>query len=360
VACARRGWIIDSLQFFRQLQEHLIFSLPGGTGAERKRGGAGFAALWGDTPDDGIFPRDLRASRMREFLSSHPQMRGEWQILGDDLSSQVTRVALHAAVLLSARDDDASADATAAICPQPVEHMCVEYIRLLAAAPCDEDGASADLSLLAEYTSWLPVDAQAETLERVLGEMPTVAWQQTLYGEPQVLQPAVVAKVLQSIVAARVRGDGDVQMKLEALEFACSPIIADEEGGVLARMQGLRELNRFLRHQLLATLDGQTGVGRGGAGSIIDPTLLNIGAELCLAEAMLDNFTEIRHVVRAVPVEGSVCEEASGADSRAVAATAGLQLPPIGQSPTPAAYGSLLQACPWGAASASFAEWCAG
>eukprot|EP01047_Picozoa_sp_COSAG01_P106004 COSAG01_NODE_35161_length_536_cov_0.567506_1_plen_49_part_10 len=47
VACARRGWIIDSLQFFRQLQEHLIFSLPGGTGAERKLGGEGFAALWG-------------------------------------------------------------------------------------------------------------------------------------------------------------------------------------------------------------------------------------------------------------------------------------------------------------------------
>ena len=283
-------WINDAVHFYRGVQELLIFTVPG---LDQRAGQSlSLNRVWNSAPD-GVFPTSLRWPLALNFSADRTSARlpTDIQQLGDDLSSQLTRTALHAGVLLAGSvGSQTDGSPGRVLASGELEPLGRDYIQLLAASI--EDGASDDVSeslgLVAEYATWLPVLSQGDTLVDVLKDMPSSAWKVVLMNAA--LQPEVVAevqyRVVQYIVGSSAVGDGD---KLDALLWACSNAVDDGHDGLLMRMQGLRQVNGYLRKRTIEEgMDGLSG----------DPPyiLLEVGKALCGAE-MSDLFESMYETV---------------------------------------------------------------
>ena len=266
-AAVAETWINGAIHFYRGVQELLIF------GGHRE---LPLSRIWGVLPTGLRWPSRLSADRAR--------LPTDIQQLGDDLSSQVTRSALHAGVLLSQSGPEGTTEVSA-LAAGELEALCREYVQLLAASL--EDEASESLSLVAGYTNWLPQRSQGDTLVEVLKGMPALAWQEVLANAA--VQPAVVADVQYRVVQSILCGPSTDDDKLVALRWACSHIVDDGHDGLFMRMQGLRQVNSFLRARLLDE-------GMDGLSSEPPCALLDAGKVLCGAE-MSDLFERICEAV---------------------------------------------------------------
>ena len=117
--------------------------------------------------------------------------------------------------------------------------------------------------------------------------MPALAWQEVLANAA--VQPAVVADVQYRVVQSILCGPSTDDDKLVALRWACSHIVDDGHDGLFMRMQGLRQVNSFLRARLLDE-------GMDGLSSEPLCALLDAGKVLCGAE-MSDLFERICEAV---------------------------------------------------------------
>lgn len=273
VAAVAETWVNDAVHFYRGLQELLIFTVPS-LDYSTAPSSLSLSRMWSDAPG-GVFPPSLRWPLGSNFSSDT-----EIQQLGDDLSSQLTRTALHAGILLSrsrqTRGEDSGLGVT------ELEALNKDYVKLLAATVDyrDSESLAESLALVADYAKGLPVLAQGDTLVSVLKDKPSSAWKAVLTNPA--LQPKVVAEVQYRIVQHIVSSgaaDGD---KLDALLWACSNVVDDGHDGLLMRIQGLRQVNGYLRTRMLE--EGMEGLS--GEPPCV---FLDVGRTLCGAE-MSDFF----------------------------------------------------------------------
>ena len=277
-----KPWVVHALNFFRALQQHLIFNFP-----DRSHGNTEDAIdnshLWADAPD-GVFPHCLRF-HIQTAEAEVGGLPSYLRQLGNDLSSQLIRVSLHAGLLLTG-----STAVQMLGQDRLLDRFVTEYMSLLASVAED---CPDDLPMVAEYTNWLSTPAQPVELAGVLSGMTTASWKRVLCGSSP-LSPVVVAEVQQTLVhslESNFHDRGSESEVLDALEWACSHVIEDSADGLLARMQGLREVNTFLRGQILeeGTRDGA---------SAITALFTSAATSLCLDERMNAHFGEICEQVR--------------------------------------------------------------
>jgi hypothetical protein len=91
-----KRWMVNALQFFRSVQEHLIFS-----GGPAQSSAA--AAAQGSGTGGGVFPEDLSFPQMAaaEAADTENLLLDSLRQMGADVSSQLTRVSVHMGLLLS-------------------------------------------------------------------------------------------------------------------------------------------------------------------------------------------------------------------------------------------------------------------
>lgn len=285
VASIAETWVKSAVQFYRGAQELLIFTVPS---LDYQSSCSSLSRMWSDA-SDGVLPTSLRwplssnswsATEIRDSLASDIQQ------LGEDLSSQLTRTALHAGILLSRSPqipEEAFRGGAAGLITAELENLGISYIELLTGSVREDpgNGDSESLALVAEYTNWLPRHVQADTLLKVLKDLPPRAWQKVL--EETVLQPEVVADVQYTVVQQFISSSAGDNDKLQTLQWACSRTdVNDGHDGLLMRIQGLRLVNSYLRMRLLE--EGVEGLS-GGPGC----AFLDVGKNLCGAE-MSDCF----------------------------------------------------------------------
>jgi hypothetical protein len=278
VASIAETWVNSAIQFYRGAQELLIFTVPI---LDDQASSVSLSRMWSDA-SDGAFPASLRWPLTSNSWSAadHASLPTDIQQLGDDLSSQLTRTALHAGILLSQSTQTRREEATGLITAE-LQNLGISYIELLTSSV--ENGDSESLALVAEYTNWLPLHVQADTLLKVLKDLSSSAWKSVLMNP--VLQPNVVAevsyKIVQHVISSNA-GDGE---KLDALLWGCRTVVNDGHDGLLVRIQGLRLVNGYLRMRLLEEgVEGLSG----------EPpyAFLDVGRALCGAE-MSDCFEAI-------------------------------------------------------------------
>eukprot|EP01048_Picozoa_sp_COSAG05_P000549 COSAG05_NODE_15_length_36348_cov_78.369307_10_plen_574_part_00 len=273
-----KSWVMHALCFFRDLQQHLILNIPGQThtGAEY---GTDVPQLLARAPD-GVFPDCLRFHTQRDAARSLPS---DLQQLGSDLSSQVTRISLHAGLLLSNGSSGRSLSQN-----QFVQGLVTEYLHLLVSVA---EECSDDLLIISEYATWLSTSSQPAELSMVLRGMNTACWKHVLC-QASSLDALVVAEVQQTLVRGlRLDSNAACSEMLEALEWSCSSVVADSAGGLLARLTGLRETNDFMRAQMLEE-------GNHDSVNTISALYTDAAVALCLNEQMNAQFAEICEKVR--------------------------------------------------------------
>lgn len=281
VASIAETWVNSAIHFYRGAQELLIFTAPI---LDDQTSCVALSRMWSGA-SDGVFPDSLRwpltsNSWSAADLASLPT---DIQQLGDDLSSQLTRTALHAGILLSQSTQTRSEEATVLI-TEELQNLGISYIELLTASL--ENGDSESCTLVAEYTNWLPQHVQADTLLKVLKDLSSSAWQSVLM--KPVLQPNVVAEVSYKIVQHVISSSASDDQKLDALFWVCENIVNDGHDGLLVRIQGLRLVNEYLRMRLLEEgVEGLTGAPY---------AFLDVGRALC-GTKMSDCFEAMRKSV---------------------------------------------------------------
>lgn len=277
-------WVNSAIHFYRGAQELLIFNVPI---LDDPVSCLSVSRMWSDG-SDGVFPDSLRWPLTSSSWSA-TDLPTDIQQLGDDLSSQLTRTALHAGMLLSQPSQTPGSLCKEATCliTAELEKLGISYVELLTASV--ESGDSGSLPLVAEYTNRLPPHVQVAALLKVLKELSSSVeidppdespWKSILLNP--VLQPMVVAEVQYKFVQHVISSNASDAEKLDGLLWACSNVVNDGHDGLLMRLQGLRLVNGYLRMRLL----------EGGVEGLSDErpyAFLDIGRALCGAE-MSDCF----------------------------------------------------------------------
>ena len=274
-ASTAETWVNSAIQFYRRAQELLIFS---GSILDDPASCLPVNRMWSDD-SDGVFPDSLRWPLTSKTWYDLPT---DIQQLGEDLSSQLTRTALHAGILLSQPSQTPGKEATCLITAE-LENLAISYIELLV-----NSGGSESLTLVAEYTNRLPLHVQSAALLKVLKDLsssvevdpPDAPWKSILRNP--VLQPMVVAEVQYKFVQHVISSNTSDADKLDALSWSCRNVVNDGHDGLLMRLQGLRLVNGYLRMRLL----------EGGVEGLSDErpyAFMDVGRALCGAE-MSDCF----------------------------------------------------------------------